>query len=822
VHGNPKRPRGQVHGILYSVKRWQIAACLATIGVAALAFLGSRRPPEPEAAPIAVVTAIRQVGTRAAPHVAGRVVVDGQPVAGATVRLWPGVALATTGADGRFDLGEPSYGARKVVAAAPGRRAVSAPLPPGPARENLELSLLPCGAALSGTVRDAAGGGIARPFLSATAEEMRVIGETTGDDTGAFSLCVAPGTSYVEVQAAGYATQGEAVEATGAARHDFVLSPEAVVEGRIVDDDQEPIPSAIASGVGAGRGMAIADESGAFRLVGLAPGRIYVSCGAQGYTRGSVSSQVMATVERTAHVECQLHRGRTIAGRLVTADGPAGELSVLASGPGGNGSATCDADGSFSMDGLPEGELTLSAGYREVLSQEPATLPKTGDVSGVVLRVGPTTTVTGRVTRNGRPIAGASIAFSTYRPVMKIVTDDAGAFAIRDLLPGRTRLSATSEALGAGGEVEVTLARGEARTGVAIDLALGGVISGQVVDASGAPVAGALVHFEAENRDGGEGTSDTDGHFQAGTLIGGRTYQATVYRSRTSRIRLPPAPGRPFPEVAVKDADTRVDGVQVVVSRAEGQISGTVIDETGAPVADVTVGVSRPDLKMENLWLNWHPIVRTVTTSDGRFVLRGLPVGRYTVVAKAPADEMTAVPDVATDDPAVTLAFPAKGELVGTVEGFTGPTRVMAIDAVGRSHEAEATGGQFHIDGVPRGTAVVTASTIGAGSSQLDVVRLEVTTRTEVKLQARPTYQLTGVMVDGAGAPATGECYVTLTAGTDMSFRVGADGHFAFDAPVGLEARLDCVTAQAFVSRPLSATTAAGATVELRLVADPH
>src|SRR5262249_53565947 len=200
----------------------------------------------------------------------------------------------------------------------------------------------------------------------------------------------------------------------------------------------------------------------------------------------------------------------------------------------------------------------------------------------------------------------------------------------------------------------------------------------------------------------------------------------------------------PFPVVAVRDADTHVEGIRLVVSRADGQIAGTIVDEAGTPVADVAIGVALPGETMFKEWVYRMPTGSTVTGRDGRFVVGVLPPGPQTLVARPPAGNVTTKPDVASGSDAVTIVLPAETEIIGTLEGFTGDVWVSVQHAAGGS-PATVEGSRFRVDGVPHGAVVVSA----VSGAQMDAVRLEVAPPgAQVTLRARPTFQVHSELVD--------------------------------------------------------------------------
>jgi protocatechuate 3,4-dioxygenase beta subunit len=80
-----------------------------------------------------------------------------------------------------------------------------------------------------------------------------------------------------------------------------------------------------------------------------------------------------------------------------------------------------------------------------------------------------------------------------------------------------------------------------------------------------------------------------------------------------------------------------IDGVEVILTRQTGTVSGTVVDRDGAPVPDVTVVVFADD---RDRWGLGSRFVRTaLPDTGGRFTITGLPGGTYRAFASATAVE---------------------------------------------------------------------------------------------------------------------------------------------------------------------------------------
>ena len=91
--------------------------------------------------------------------------------------------------------------------------------------------------------------------------------------------------------------------------------------------------------------------------------------------------------------------------------------------------------------------------------------------------------------------------------------------------------------------------------------------------------------------------------------------------------------GRDITDVplAVARGAEDVDGVQVVLSRKGGRITGDVVDAAGAPAADTTVIVFADDSSLRGLASRYVKAVRP--DKSGRFTVSGLPAAVYRITA---------------------------------------------------------------------------------------------------------------------------------------------------------------------------------------------
>jgi hypothetical protein len=163
-----------------------------------------------------------------------------------------------------------------------------------------------------------------------------------------------------------------------------------------------------------------------------------------------------------------------------------------------------------------------------------------------LLQLQPAASLRGQVVDAGRPVAGVRVSLESGRdlpgPGQELQRDLPGAtFAFTDLLPGSLAVTATTPD-GRTGSAEVTLVAG-AEAAVTVELRGGAAVSGRVVDAAGAPVAGVFVLVGARPPEG-EGTG-SDGRFRLqGLAPGPQQLRAFLPRAGSATRELVLSPGQ--------------------------------------------------------------------------------------------------------------------------------------------------------------------------------------------------------------------------------------------------------------------------------------
>src|SRR6185295_2151219 len=137
-----------------------------------------------------------------------------------------------------------------------------------------------------------------------------------------------------------------------------------------------------------------------------------------------------------------------------------------------------------------------------------------------------------------------------------------------------------------------------------------------VVDSTGRAAAGARVEWGISGkRPGAEGDADGRVSFtiEAGADAVNFTFVVSAARCATRIV-----PGEPPHEGRVMDlGDVRLG--------AGGAVAGRVVDVAGAAVAGASIAVETPD-EDGSITVEFAPVAWS--GADGRFVLRGVPVGR--------------------------------------------------------------------------------------------------------------------------------------------------------------------------------------------------
>ena len=575
----------------------------------------------------------------------------GAPVAGAEITTFfvtrAGAPPATSGEDGRFRLpGLQRDRVELLTATKSGFTSAGAPVAPRATTARLVLTR---GVTLAGTVRDDAG----RPIAGAKvviASEQSGREATISDAAGRFQLNgLAPGGLVLAVRAPDRALLREPwiLEAAGASDVTLTMAPAERITGRVVDDTGGPIFAAhisaeldrfTASGT-------ISAEDGSFTLRDLPSGPVAIHAVhadfqavrgvvVEGGTRDCLVTMPAAArlagrvVDEATGEPVPHFRVRFVPAKLAEGETAASGYSVSWVR---EGVSFQRSDGVWTADeSLRPGDVlgveASAHGYAPSVVDR-VVLRRDGAPDDLVIRLRRGGRFEGFVVASGtgKPVPDARVQLGTAtRPLPSFrygeqpafattETDAGGAFAVDGVPEGELHVRIEHDAFAPRSLGPVDLSASPLR----IELSTGGAISGTVVDASGALLAGRTVRLVSRE---GHGTrtarTGTDGAFAFERLPAGRWGLALLSSGPEATAFM-----RRGREIDLGEAER-----QSVAFGAEGRASlvGRISTTRMLPAETVAILILRPS--------SGEALSFTERVRDGGFRFDGLPAGEYDVL----------------------------------------------------------------------------------------------------------------------------------------------------------------------------------------------
>lgn len=660
--------------------------------------------------------------------------------------------------------------------AGPGARARTlVTLRAGQETREVDVVLLAGGVELKGVVRDLSGGELEGAQVSSGFAHGR-----TGAD-GRFTLWVAPGEAYLEAHADGYA-RGWMMGVAPGMTFEIALTPESVLVGRVVRaEDGAPVAGASVLAVKPmeSSAEAISDTNGNFRIEGLKPGAYRLEAFHDEAYGVGAESAVLGLGETSEPIVIRAHPAYLVEGTVTVAGGESCEQGWvrITDTAVGSRAGEVEADGLVRIRGVLPGSYEPQVECDTYVA-EPTYAPVAvvdAAIRGLRWQVQPGQAIRGRVVLSGgtgarglhvgaepQPDPSAPRAQAT-RAWSERTADD-GRFELLGLLPGRYRVSASSnEHPRPEPPLEVELPAGQDLEDILLTLPATGELRGTVKDSEGLAVKGVEVTLRGEQQELPTTRTLDDGSFRL------KQVPAGSYRVQAVQGWVPlQAPGTTDDDVqgtAVTIATGEVREVQLVVESQHGRIGGRVVDSAGGPLSDAFVEATREsdspaagmgDALRDSRWSFFGAETRKLTDQDGRFELSGLGDGKYTLVAQRRGGGEGSVEHVATGNE-VEIKIADAGSIAGTVriQGGGAPEKFevsLHEPSTGwrSSDRFFRTGGVFRFPEVPRGDyRVIVEAAEGSSSAKTSVGEGG---RAEVQLELLPLLTVRGRVIDAASS----------------------------------------------------------------------
>jgi protocatechuate 3,4-dioxygenase beta subunit len=422
---------------------------------------------------------------------------------------------------------------------------------------------------------------------------------------------------------------------------------------------------------GSSPAYAVTDANGNYTLAGLRPGAYTLQF--EDYSWSGFASEWWNNQAAEASAEYfSVPAGGTVTRDAALAKGGAITGTALLEGGGeqwsfevnayANGKLVktgyTDSQGAIHLDNLPAGTYTLEFTGGQGLpvwwkdqpgaeSATPITIASGETVGNINLEIPRAATISGTVTDDGSPGDGLAYvevyAYSTSDPSVVVAntrTDSRGEYTIPGLRAGSYNLKFVAEWRNHASEwwndqptqkasTPITVASGQAVTGTNAVLAAAAAISGSVKSDSGAILRNVRVKAvaldEGSASDSLYGVTDYEGNYTITGLSAGKyslqfvpaasqNYVGEYWNDKTRKADATYFTVADQQEVTGKDA----------VLTAGASLSGSVLGELPA-------GVTTDDVSVEAFSKNGDSAGRTTADLAGRFVLRGLRAGTYTI-----------------------------------------------------------------------------------------------------------------------------------------------------------------------------------------------
>ncbi|HEY0788113.1 MAG TPA: carboxypeptidase regulatory-like domain-containing protein, partial [Thermoanaerobaculia bacterium] len=637
--------------------------------------------------------------------------------------------------DGSFELANVPAGPAELVAEAAGYvpGTANVVVEEGKATDEVTI-LLEAGTRISGRVTSPEGTPVSGASVSLVQDEDEVIPQVTRrsmtattDANGEYTLAgIAAGQRSFRANHDSYPLLLKEANVSGREmRLDLQFPRGTDVTGTVEREGGGPVAGAQVSASTAAQGAAskgaTTDANGNFRIEGLAPGRYTF------FVRATGASETLRDVDiaTSGPIRITLKAGATIAGR-VTGLQPS-ELSsanVNVSSSSGFANAPVRADGTFRVDGAPAGAVRVVATTGAGMGSRRQSTTKTVEVAAgaeayVDLEFASGNRITGRVTRGGVPVDGASVTFNTPAGgnSAAVRTNTRGEYAIEGLEDGAYTVVVMDIRTMASHRAEYTV-----RGAGTFDIQMAtGAVRGRVIDrATQEGIANVSISLDTDQQIGvrfPQMQSDASGAFRLEGVAPGS------YRLRATRSGY----GQEVMDLSVsgdgeQDVEVRMsrsDGVQIrVVDRRDGRAlnaffsvadaAGRLALEKYASQGDDTLSLAAGSYRVAVSVSGYAPTVIDVRSPGGPYTVALTPGGSLRIESSSSERRRARIVD-SSGRPI------ARGRVTAPAE--------MMIDATGATISAMEPG-SYAIEILDAAGAVASRQTFAIAEGQTTTIRI--------------------------------------------------------------------------------------------------
>ena len=567
---------------------------------------------------------------------------------------------------------------------------------------------------------------------------------------GRYSVRAQPDSDIqIEAKKKGYPTGRSSTLrlATGERRSGIVITvPSGIaVTGRVIDRDGKPVSGASVSAAesrSTGGQERIQIALGAMRRSGdesIQTGNdgtftIRVKEGAHDFTfsRDGFAQKLIRAQQVSSSVrplEVTMDPAVEISGRVVRNGTGIAGARVNLIGEGNLTDTETGGDGSFRIGNLSPGPTMLNVTKEDEFIQQfrPITVPS----NDILIEVPAGGRIAGRVVdkTTKQPITSFEAGITAMRggggmmimgpPQTRAFTTEDGTFVLDNVPAGATTLVVTAPGYTAGRVPNVTVEEGKAVADIEVAMDRGVKVTGKVTGPDGGALSGVSVRLDNMSgrmmrmpTPGSNAVTDANGEYVLDTQEPG---EKTFVFSRSGYVSTSKTAN-------LSGTETKIDA-----QLSSGmKVSGVVVTEGGAPVADASVSASSATEGSG---------ASTRTDQNGAFHLEGLAPGRYTFRASKqgyPSAELRDT-EISAGAP-VRIVVRSGGTVYGRVTGLNADelasTTVAASGPDGYASGPVDGAGNYRIEGTPTGTVRLTARTSqsfagGGKSSPVKSVQVE-------------------------------------------------------------------------------------------------